>query len=237
MKCCTGGLLHKDISVQLSRARQLFQLECFDMHDTVVWHHHLACQLFIVTSAKQAIPKLWAADAWENTAFYRGTQNLHYFTAVLAPPTSSLFVLLSLLSMLWWIRCGFIDSGSCFNSHSVTYFLKSQSLSFELLVCGFCKVCLGYRGVLVLGKDVNQLSHTTSVRCVETPTVLDSFTMLGCKILCVCQGCGFFKVIHLFHCLSYNRSEAIPVQVLHRVRYSVSSFSFQYLLVSFKIIQ
>jgi hypothetical protein len=177
------------------------------MHDKSVWHHHLACQLFIVTSAEQVIPNLWAADAWGNTAFCRGTQNLHYFTAGLVPPTSCVFALFSLSS--WRIRCGFVDSSSCLNSHSVTYFLNSQSETFELLARGVCKVLLGYEGVLVLGWDVNQLSHSLSVTCMKPPTVLDSFTILGCKILCECQGCGVFKVvIHLFCCLSYSRSVA-----------------------------
>ena len=100
----------------------------------------LACQLFVVTSAKQVIPNLWAADAWGNTAFCRDTQNLHYFTAGLVLPTSSLFALFSLSSSPSRIRCGFVDSNSCFNSHSVTYFLNSQSQTFELLAWGLQSV-------------------------------------------------------------------------------------------------
>lgn len=87
-------------------------------------------------------------------------------------------------------------------SHFVTYFLNLRSLTFELLACGFCEVFLSYEGVLVLGKFVNQLSHSASIRCMKPPTVLDSFTILGCKILCECLGCGVFKlVIRLFRSL------------------------------------
>jgi len=96
MVCCTKTF----VPIGHMQGNFCFQLEYFEMHDTVVWHHHLACQLFVATWAKQVIPTLWAADAWGNTAFCRGTQNLHYFTAVLAPPTSSLCVLLSLLLLL-----------------------------------------------------------------------------------------------------------------------------------------
>lgn len=146
------------------------------------------------------IPILWAADAQGNTSFCRGTQNLHNFTLVLAPPASSWFALLSSSSSR--IRCGFVYSGSYFNSHFVTYFLNLHSLTFELLACGFFEVFLGYEGVLVLGKVVNQLSHPASIRCMKPPTVLDSFTILGCKILCECLGCGVFKVvIRLFRSL------------------------------------
>ena len=208
------------------------------MHDKAVWHHHLACQLFIVTSAKQVIPNLWAADAQRNTVLCSGTQTLHNSAVVLAPPASSLFALLSLLLLLLllllWIRCGFIDSGSCFNSHSVTYSLNSQSQTFELLACGVSKVLLDYEGVLVLGKFVNQLSHPASVRCMKPPTVLGSFTILGCKILCVCQGCGVFKVIHLFNCLLYSRSEATCKASSAQGTNSISSFNFHYLLVSLR---
>ena len=76
-----------------------FQLECFDMRDAVVWHHHLACQLFVAISGKQVIPQIVSCRC---STFCRGAQNLHYFTAVLAPPTSSLCVLSSLLLLFHW---------------------------------------------------------------------------------------------------------------------------------------